>query len=186
MENENNENLLLFQNKGYFKTQKQNGIHKLKTVKTRGIRATEIRTNKKGNNQSIGLVDNFTGRIIKLKKEIKRNEFYTNSNIINELKIKKENKFLKRIGAELKNSINKNALYKNITNSVISKKSKKNFIDELNMINLNESLDDVLSSVLLNQNKNNLELLNQSIEHKPEKENNREYIILIIFQVTQK
>ena len=54
------------------------------------------------------------------------------------------------------------------------------------MINLKESLDDVLSSVLLNQNKNNLELLNQSIEHKPEKENNREYIILIIFQVTQK
>ena len=100
-----------------------------------------------------------------MKKEIKRNEFYTNSNIINELKIKKENKFLKRIEAELKNSI-----------SVISKKSKKNFIDELNMINLNESLDDVLSSVLLNQNKNNLELLNQSIEHKPEKENNREYI----------
>ena len=47
MENDNNENLLLFQNKGYFKTQKQNGIHKLKTVKTRGIRATEIRTNKK-------------------------------------------------------------------------------------------------------------------------------------------
>ena len=44
------------------------------------------------------------------------------------------------------------------------------------MINLNESLDDVLSSVLLNQNKNNFELLNQSIEHKPEKENNREYI----------
>ena len=178
MENENNENLLLFKNKGYFKTQKQNGIHKLKTVKTRGIRATEIRTNKKGNNQSIGLVDNFTGRIIKLKKEIKRNEFYTNSNIINELKIKKENKLLKRIGAELKNSIiikmknkpefnlikpnaknNKNILYKNITNSVISKKSKKNLIDELNMINLNESLDDVLSSVLLNPNKNNLELL---------------------------
>ena len=88
MENENNENLLLFQNKGYFKTQKQNGIHKLKTVKTRGIRANEIRTNKKGNNQSIGLVDNFTGRIIKLKKEIKRNEFYTNSNIINELFLK--------------------------------------------------------------------------------------------------
>ena len=54
------------------------------------------------------------------------------------------------------------------------------------MINLNESLDDVLSSVLLNQNKNNLELLNQSLEYKPEKENNREYIILIIFQVTQK
>ena len=111
-----------------------------------------------------------------MKKEIKRNEFYTNSNIINELKIKKENKFLKRIGTEFKNSINKNALYKNIINSVISKKSKKNFIDELNMINLNESLDDVLSSVLLNQNKNNFELLNQSIEHKPEKENNREYI----------
>ena len=44
------------------------------------------------------------------------------------------------------------------------------------MINLNESLDDVSSSVLLNQNKNNLELLNQSIEHKPEKENNKEYI----------
>ena len=195
MENDNNENLLLFQNKGYFKTQKQNGIHKLKTVKTKGIRATEIRANKKGNNQSIGLVDNFTGRIIKLKKEIKRNEFYTNSNIINELKIKKENKLLKRIGAELKNSIiikiknkpefnlikpnaknNKNIFYKNITNSVISKKSKKNFIDELNMINLNESLDDVSSSVLLNQNKNNLELLNQSIEHKPEKENNKEYI----------
>ena len=40
-----------------------------------------------------------------MKKEIKRNEFYTNSNIINELKIKKENKFLKRIGAEFKNSI---------------------------------------------------------------------------------
>ena len=40
-----------------------------------------------------------------MEKEIKRNEFYTNSNIINELKIKKENKFLKRIGAELKNSI---------------------------------------------------------------------------------
>ena len=40
-----------------------------------------------------------------MKKEIKRNEFYTNSNIINELKIKKENKFLKRIEAELKNSI---------------------------------------------------------------------------------
>ena len=35
--------------------------------------------------------------------------------------ILKENKLLKRIGAELKNSINKNALYKNITNSVISK-----------------------------------------------------------------
>ena len=121
-----------------------------------------------------------------MKKEIKRNEFYTNSNIINELKIKKENKFLKRIGAEFKNSINKNEIYKNIINSIISKKNKKNFIDELNMINLNESLDDVLSSVLLNQNKNNLELLNQSIEHKPEKENNREYIILIIFQVTQK
>ena len=40
-----------------------------------------------------------------MKKEIKRNEFYTNSNIIKELKIKKENKFLKRIGTELKNSI---------------------------------------------------------------------------------
>ena len=34
------------------------------------------------------------------------------------------------------------------------------------MINLNESLDDVLSSVLLNQNKNNFELLNQSINQK--------------------
>ena len=40
-----------------------------------------------------------------MKKEIKRNEFYTNSNIINELKIKKENKFLKRIEDELKNPI---------------------------------------------------------------------------------
>ena len=40
-----------------------------------------------------------------MKKEIKRNEFYTNSNIVNELKIKKENKFLKRIGTEIKNSI---------------------------------------------------------------------------------
>ena len=189
-------NLLLFQNKGHFNTYKHSEKNELKIVRSKKREGTEIIKNKKGYNKAINITKNFLSRIIQMKKEIKRNEFFTKKDNTKELLIKKENKFLKKVGSNLKNSIivklkNKNEFnfmkqksennklkLSYIKKSNISKKSKNNslILKDLNLENINESLDDISSSKLLNKNKNTLEILNESMdkkEEKDEKEKNR-------------
>ena len=186
-------NILLFQNKGHFSTFKGTEKNELKIVRTKKKEGTEIIKNKKGYNKAINITKNFLNRIIKMKKEIKRNEFYQKKDKTQEILVKKENKILKKIGTDLKNSIivqlkNNNEFNfakpmisnNNITSSTIIKNSvisKKNRISlkekDLNRINLNESLDDISSSKLLEPSKNNLEILNESMTKEKDNENEK-------------
>ena len=191
MEKDNqSKNLLLFQNKGHFSSYKPNEKNELKIVRDKKRQGTEIIKNKKEYNKAVNLAKKFADRLFQMKKEIKRNEFFTKTDNTKELIKKKENKFLKKVGTDLKNSIiiqiknkndfkflkqnsaNNNLKLSNIRKSDISKKSKKTglFNTEINLLNINESLDDISSSKLLDKNKNFLELLNEPKDKKDEKE----------------
>ena len=178
---------LLFKNKGHSGTYKQKGENELKFIRTKKREKTETMNNKKRFSNVINITKNFLGRILQKKK----NEFYKNKdNSINPI-FKKEKKILKHIGNELKNSIiikmknndefnfSKPKLINN-TNIPINKTSnllKKNKINfnekDKEILNQNKSLDDISSSKLLDQNKNNLELLNESINKEKEKTKDR-------------
>jgi len=195
MEKENQlKNQLLFKTKGHFNTYKHAEKNELKIVRSKRREGTEIMKNKKGYNKAINLTKTFLGRILKMKKEIKKNEFFTKKDITNEIKSKKENRFLQTVSTNLKNSIidkmksknefnfikqkfANNNIKPNLKNSNIPKKIKRSLIEkDINMININKSLDDISSSKLLNENKNTLEILNESVnkeEEKDKKENNR-------------
>ena len=181
-------NILLFQNKGHFSTFKGTEKNEFKIVRTKKKEGTEIIKNKKGYNKAINITKNFLNRIIKMKKEIKRNEFYQKKDKTQEILVKKENKILKKIGTDLKNSIivqlkNNNEFNfakpmisnNNITSStIISKKNRISLKEkDLNRINLNESLDDISSSKLLEPSKNNLEILNESMTKDKDNENEK-------------
>jgi hypothetical protein len=123
-----------------------------------------------------------------MKKEMKKNEFFTKKDNIMDIQSKKENIFLKKVSTNLKNTIigqmkNKNEfnfirqkfssnnnVKANLKHSTISKKVKRSLIEkDINMININKSLDDISSSKLLDENKNTLEILNESVNKELEK-----------------
>jgi len=197
MEKENQlKNQLLFKVKGHFNTFKHPEKNELKIVRTKKKEGTDIMKNKKGYNKAINLTKNFLARILQMKKEMKKNKFFTKKDNIIDIQSKKENRFLKKVSTNLKNTIigqmkNKNEfnfirqkfssnnnVKANLKHSTISKKVKRSLIEkDINMININKSLDDISSSKLLDENKNTLEILNESVnkelEKKDKKENNR-------------
>ena len=193
MEKENQSyNQLLFQNKGHFSSYKQRNKNELNIMRTKKKQSTQIMKNKKGYNKAINITKNFLGRIIQMKKEIKKNEFFTNKDINNSLVSKKENKLLKKVSTDLKNSIiiqlknksefnimnqrlSNNNIKANIKNSTIAKKVKRSSIErDINLTNINKSLDDISSSKLLDDNKNSLEILNESMNQEKEKKEKKE------------
>ena len=179
---------LLFKTKGHFKTYKQKDKNELKIVRTKKKEGTDIIKNKKGYNKAINLTKNFLDRIIKMKKEIKKNEFFKEKDKSKDLLIKKEKNFLNKVSSDLKNSIiiqlksknefnfskqrlSNNNIKPNLKNSSIQKKLKRSLIEkDINKINVNKSLDDISSSKLLDDNKNTLEILNKPSNKDNEKE----------------
>ena len=179
---------LLFKKNGNIRTFKQKEKNELKIVRTKKREGTDIIKNKKGYNKAINLTKNFLDRIIQMKKDIKKNEFFKEKDKSKDLITKKEQNFLKKVSTDLKNSIiiqlkNKNEfnfsrprlsnnnIKQNLKNSSIQKKLKRSLIEkDINKINLNKSRDDASSSKLLDENKNTLELLNESINKGDEKE----------------
>ena len=179
---------LLFKKNGNIRTFKQKEINELKIVRTKKREGTDIIKNKKGYNKAINLTKNFLDRIIQMKKDIKKNEFFKEKDKSKDLITKKEQNFLKKVSTDLKNSIiiqlkNKNEfnfskprlsnnnIKQTLKNSSIQKKLKRSLIEkDINKINLNKSRDDASSSKLLDENKNTLELLNESINKGDEKE----------------
>ena len=176
---------LLFKSNGHSGTYKQKGNNELKFIRTKKKENTEIIKGKKRFSKEINMVKNFLGKLIQKKKDV----FYKRKDDTNNNQNKKENKILKQIGTELKNSIivkmkiNNELNFDdpkeiNNTNVAINKASnilqnnKINFIEkdiDKEIINQNKSLDDISSSKLLDKNHNNLEILNESIHKEKEK-----------------
>ena len=176
---------LLFKYKGHTRTYKQDGKNELKFVRTKKKENTEILNDKKRFIKELNMVKNFLGKLIQEKKY----DFYKKKDGTNNIINKKENKILKQIGTELKNSIivkmkindelnfdepeeiNNTNVSINKT-SYVSKNNKINSFEKDNekeIINQNKSLDDISSSKLLDKNHNNLEILNKSIHKEKEK-----------------
>ena len=172
-------------NKNKFRTFKTIAKNDLKILKTNIKENTNIIKKKKENKTIV--TKNFYDKILKIKKVIKRNEFIKNKDDNDDKKIKKEKKYLKEIGNNLKNSIiqlkNKNISelldensikplnkYNNensgtiIKNSNLSKKKSSN-LDKL--LNLNDSnISDYSGLKLIDDNSNKLELLNKEAYNK--------------------
>ena len=175
--------LLLFKSKGHFNTYKQKEKNETKFIRTKKKEKTEIVKDKKGYGKALNITKNFLSRIIKMKKD----EFYKKKDNENNILNKKETKFLKQIGTELKNSIieklknndefnfvkpkgfNNTNIPVNKTSKIL-KKNKLNFIEkDKEIISQNKSFDDLSSSKLIDQNKNNLEILNESFYKEKDK-----------------